>query len=135
MFAQSARLKITVFLIAFVLIILPIFFERLHSDEVLYWDVAHNLYTGKGLFSTVLNRSFIGHMPLPFIIAGPFSLIGDSRSGVLVRGFSFLYCLFANKERARHDLYFTLCFLRGWRVILYSDNCWIYRLLSKPGHC
>jgi hypothetical protein len=82
MFVQPVRLKIIVFVVASGLIVLPIFFERLHSDEVLYWDVAYSLYTGKGLFSTVLNRQFIGHMPLPFVIAGPFSLIGDSISGV-----------------------------------------------------
>lgn len=79
---QSNETKIYLFLVGCVLIALPIFFERLHSDEVLYWDVAHNLYSGKGLFSSVENRFFTGHMPLPFIIAGPFSLIGDSIFGV-----------------------------------------------------
>ena len=79
---QTVKIKTILFLGGCLLILFPVFFERLHSDEILYWDVAHNLYSGKGLFSSVENRFFTGHMPLPFIIAGPFSFVGDSIVGV-----------------------------------------------------
>ena len=132
MFAQSARLKITVFLIAFVLIVLPMFFERLHSDEVLYWDVAHNLYTGKGLFSTVLNRSFIGHMPLPFIIAGPFSLIGDSIFGVrLIAALFTIGCavlIFTIAERlysTKTAVISSLLFLASFQVLRFGGRFYL----------
>ncbi len=52
---------------------LPAFFERLHSDEVIYWEVARNISTGLGAISeTSGNSVFSWHMPLAFYIAAPF---------------------------------------------------------------
>lgn len=56
-----------------VLVTLPVFFERLHSDEVIYWEVARNISTGFGAVSeTSGNSVFSWHMPLAFYIAAPF---------------------------------------------------------------
>lgn len=56
-----------------VLVTLPVFFERLHSDEVIYWEVARNISTGLGAISeTSGNSVFSWHMPLAFYIVAPF---------------------------------------------------------------
>lgn len=59
--------------IGLVFITLPSFFERLHSDEVIYWEVASNIASGMGAVSeTTNNRLFFWHMPLPFFATAPF---------------------------------------------------------------
>ncbi|MBI5586902.1 MAG: DUF2079 domain-containing protein [Deltaproteobacteria bacterium] len=56
-----------------VFITLPLFFERLHSDEVIYWEVAKNISIGLGPISeTSGNSIFSWHMPLAFYIVAPF---------------------------------------------------------------
>ncbi len=75
---KHSNFKLTILLIACVLIALPIFFERLHSDEAFYWDISHNLFKGNGLLSGIDNRPYVGHMPLPLVLAAPFSsLLGE----------------------------------------------------------
>ncbi len=56
----------------------PLFWERLHSDEVIYWEVAKNLSQGVGLTSeTRSGETFLWHMPLAFFIVAPFLGIED----------------------------------------------------------
>ncbi len=57
---------------------LPLFFERLHPDEVIYWEVARNIAEGSGLRSeTQAGGPFLWHMPLAFIIVAPFLKINS----------------------------------------------------------
>lgn len=51
-----------------VFITLPLFFERLHSDEVIFWEVARNIAEGRGMASETAGGAFYIHPPLPFLI-------------------------------------------------------------------
>jgi len=126
------NLKISIFLTGCVLIALPVFLERLHSDEVLYWDIAHNLYTGRGLFSSVENRFFTGHMPLPFVIAGPFSLLSDSIYGVRMIGALFtigcavLIFVIAERLYSRQTAFISsLLFLTSFQALRFGGRFYL----------
>lgn len=61
-----------------VFITLPVFFQRLHSDEVIFWEVAKNIASGAGPISeTHEGTFFILHMPLPFLINALFLMITE----------------------------------------------------------
>lgn len=64
-------------IIGFFLILLPVPFEKLHSDEVVYWDTARNLASGAGLKTIGFEGPSIGHGVLPFLITTPFLYINS----------------------------------------------------------
>ncbi len=67
------RRELLILALGLAVIALPLFFERLHSDEVIYWEVARNISRGLGLHSETSGGGlFIWHMPLPFYIVAPF---------------------------------------------------------------
>ena len=59
------------------LILLPIPFEKIHSDEVIYWEISRNLAGGAGFKTIDLEGPFIGHGVLPFLITAPFLYINS----------------------------------------------------------
>ena len=132
MFAQHKYYKLILIILALILILIPIFWERLHSDEVLYWDVANNLFTGKGLFSEVENRVYTGHMPLPFILAGFFSLFGEQIFGVRVIAALFTigcaYLIFLIAERLYSKevaLISSLLFLLSFQALRFGGRFYL----------
>lgn len=106
-------MKKTALLIALsglVFITLPVFFERLHSDEVVFWEVAKNLAQGHGLVSETAGRNFFSlHMPLPFLVVAPFlklsSHIFTSRviSSLFTVAAAVLIFLIAGKKTGRAE--------------------------------
>lgn len=67
------RREILILALGLAVIALPLFFERLHSDEVIYWEVARNISRGLGPQSETSGGGlFVWHMPLPFYIVAPF---------------------------------------------------------------
>ncbi len=72
---MSARVKdlLLISILGIVFITIPAFFERLHSDEVIYWEVSDNISKGRGLVSETSGmETFIWHSPLPFFVTAPF---------------------------------------------------------------
>ncbi|MBI5827557.1 MAG: hypothetical protein HZB22_07520 [Deltaproteobacteria bacterium] len=67
------RREIVILTLGRAVIALPLFFERLHSDEVIYWEVARNISRGLGPHSETSGGGlFVRHMPVPFYIVAPF---------------------------------------------------------------
>lgn len=59
------------------LLLLPIPYERLHDDEIIYWEIAKNTAQGTLFKTSTFDMPFIGHFPLPFIINALFLFFNE----------------------------------------------------------
>lgn len=116
-----------------VFVTLPAFFERLHSDEVIYWEVARNISMGLGPVSeTSGNSVFSWHMPLAFYIVAPFLKVSSHLftarvvSSFFTIGSSVLIFLICRKKASdREALISALLFICSFQVLRYGGRYYL----------
>jgi hypothetical protein len=116
-----------------VLVTLPAFFERLHSDEVIYWEVARNISLGLGPVSeTSGNSVFSWHMPLAFYIVAPFLKVSSHLftarvvSSFFTIGSSVLIFLICRKKATdREALISALLFICSFQVLRFGGRYYL----------
>lgn len=115
-----------------VFITLPLFFERLHSDEVIFWEIAGNLSEGKGFRSGTSGWDSPIHPPLPFIINSFFLLLSPhiftSRavSSLFVIGSALLIYLISVRKTGRIESLISSClFLFSFQTLRYGGRFYL----------
>lgn len=116
-----------------VFVTLPAFFERLHSDEVIYWEVARNISLGLGPVSeTSGNSVFSWHMPLAFYIVAPFLKVSSHLftarvvSSFFTIGSSVLIFLICRKKAATGEaLISALLFICSFQVLRFGGRYYL----------
>lgn len=116
-----------------VFVTLPAFFERLHSDEVIYWEVARNISLGLGPVSeTSGNSVFSWHMPLAFYIVAPFLKVSSHLftarvvSSFFTIGSTVLIFLICRKKAADGEaLISALLFICSFQVLRFGGRYYL----------
>lgn len=127
------KTTLLIFIAGIVLITLPSFFERLHSDEVIYWEVARNISLGRGAVSSTSGGSlFSWHMPLPFYISAPFLDISPhiftSRviSSLFTVGSAIIIFLTAEKKYGRKEAVLSaFLFLLSFQALRFGGRFYL----------
>ncbi|MEK7773261.1 MAG: hypothetical protein AAB307_02850, partial [Deltaproteobacteria bacterium] len=133
-----ARLLI-ILALGLAVITLPSFFERLHSDEVIYWEVARNISRGLGPYTETSGGGlFVWHMPLPFYIVAPFLGLSDHIfTARVISSFFTIACavlifLIAAKKGARDSaLVSAILFLLSFQALRFGGRYY----LDQYGAC
>ncbi len=131
--SKTRRDIITITALGLVFITLPVFFQRLHSDEVIFWEVAKNIATGAGPISeTHEGTFFILHMPLPFLINAFFLMISEhifmarAVASFFTTGCAVFIYLAASKRFERDEaLISALFFLFSFQILRYGGRFYL----------
>lgn len=116
-----------------IFITLPVFFQRLHSDEVIFWEVAKNIAAGAGpLSETHEGTFFILHMPLPFLINAFFLMISPHIftarvvASLFTVGCAILIYMAASKRLGRDEsIIGALFFLFSFQMLRYGGRFYL----------
>ncbi len=131
--SKTRRDIITIAALGLVFITLPLFFQRLHSDEVIFWEVAKNIASGAGPISeTHEGTFFILHMPLPFLISAFFLMISEhifmarAVASIFTTGCAVFIYLAASKRFDRSEaLISALFFLFSFQMLRYGGRFYL----------
>ncbi|MFQ5464372.1 MAG: ArnT family glycosyltransferase [Thermodesulfobacteriota bacterium] len=120
------------FALSVIFITLPLFFERLHSDEVIYWDVARNIAAGAGVTSETLGGVFFWHAPLPFFIVAPFLKLSEhiflarALSSLFTAGCAVLVFLIAERKASRAEAALSaVLFVFSFQALRYGGRFYL----------
>lgn len=120
-----------VFVFSVVFVTVPLFFERLHSDEVIYWDVASSLARGEGLVSSTLGGLFFWHAPLPFFLNAPALLVHDHIlttrvvSSLFTAGCAVLVYLVAEARERDGAVPAAILFILSFQALRYGGRFYL----------
>lgn len=133
MMSNTRKDVITLTVLGLVFITLPVFFQRLHSDEVIFWEVAKNIAAGAGpLSETHEGTFFILHMPLPFLInalflkISPHIFMARAVASLFTTGCAVLIYMAASKRSGRGEsLMGALFFLFSFQMLRYGGRFYL----------
>lgn len=116
-----------------VFITIPLLFQRLHSDEVIFWEVAKNIAIGAGPISeTHEGTFFVLHMPLPFLISSLFLIISQdilvarAVASLFTVGTAIFIYLAASKRYGRGEaLIGAFFFLFSFQILRYGGRFYL----------
>lgn len=110
----------------------PVFFERLHSDEVIFWEVAKNISIGLGPVSeTIRGPSFFWHMPLAFYAVAPFLKISPHIftarvvASFFTVGCAVLIYIISSRRYGRGALAGAMLFLFSFQALRYGGRFYL----------